>query len=261
MTRSTQPAPPSPATAPGRFAASLAASSGIHGGLLAAAVLAGAWWSVERALEPRPAQRVRSVVLAAPPALEAEPPETLVLAQPVPPEEEPVLVERGVLPGPPPDLFDTPALAEIAFVPPATWDELDWAVEERPADLPAADPAADPGADPGADPAEEPLPEELAQPVADEPAVATPVLVEAPPPRYPRLSVRAGEEGTVRCRIAIAPDGTVTSVTVETSSGFRRLDEAALAALRAWRFVPRSEDGVAVAAEIVHPVTFVLDAR
>lgn len=74
---------------------------------------------------------------------------------------------------------------------------------------------------------------------------------------YPAASQRNGEEGTVIVRVVIAPDGRVTGASIARSSGFARLDDAALRrALAKWRFVPAMDDGVAIEATRDVPVTF-----
>jgi len=109
----------------------------------------------------------------------------------------------------------------------------------------------------------EPRPARAEPPVvAAEPAAARveePVLIEAPSPVYPRGAIRRGEQGRCLCRLHIAPDGRVSRVQVLESTGHPRLDAAALEALGRWRFRPRTEDGVAVPAEIDHPVSFRLE--
>jgi protein TonB len=92
------------------------------------------------------------------------------------------------------------------------------------------------------------------------PAVVEPVPLEMPPPAYPRLARRAGEEGSVLCRLDLAPSGEVVAVEVLESSGSARLDEAARLALARWRFEPRRVDGRPVAAQVLHRVTFRLSS-
>jgi protein TonB len=72
-------------------------------------------------------------------------------------------------------------------------------------------------------------------------------------------SRRLGEEGRVMISALVSVEGLVKEAFVEVSSGFPRLDEAALAAVRAWRFVPAKRAGVTV--EIRHriPLRFELD--
>ena len=59
-----------------------------------------------------------------------------------------------------------------------------------------------------------------------------------PPPVYPRMSERLGEQGVVRLRVLVGTDGLPQQVELETSSGYDRLDRAALDAVKRWRFVP-----------------------
>lgn len=62
-------------------------------------------------------------------------------------------------------------------------------------------------------------------------------------PVYPPASRRAGEEGTGVYRVLVDADGRPMEVTVATSSGFPRLDEAALAAIKKWAFTPAMQAG------------------
>lgn len=57
-----------------------------------------------------------------------------------------------------------------------------------------------------------------------------------PTPGYPQLSRRLGEEGQVLVRVQVSADGKVLSVELKKSSGFERLDEAALKAVAKYRF-------------------------
>jgi len=65
-------------------------------------------------------------------------------------------------------------------------------------------------------------------------------------PVYPPASRRAGEEGTGVFRVLVDPNGRPQEVTVVTSSGFPRLDEAAVTAIRKWVFKPAMQAGQAV---------------
>ena len=86
-------------------------------------------------------------------------------------------------------------------------------------------------------------------------------LISGPRPNYPRASVRLGEEGTVVVRIHLAEDGAVSEVELAQSSGFRRLDESALEAVRRWRFRPATREGRAVPFRFEHAVEFSLRDR
>ena len=77
-------------------------------------------------------------------------------------------------------------------------------------------------------------------------------------PAYPERARRAGVEGVVGVRIALAPDGSVRQVELTQSSGSRLLDEAALAAARASTFAPASRNRTPVEAEAVANYRFEL---
>lgn len=79
---------------------------------------------------------------------------------------------------------------------------------------------------------------------------------EPPYPNYSRLN---HEEGVVLLRITINEMGSIGSVSVERSSGFARLDEAALKAIRQWRFAPAMRGSQAIATTTTVPVRFRLN--
>lgn len=62
-------------------------------------------------------------------------------------------------------------------------------------------------------------------------------------PKYPSRAVRSGHQGLVVVDLEIDPDGRATRVTVERSSGFPLLDNAAIAAARQARYHPALQDG------------------
>jgi len=65
---------------------------------------------------------------------------------------------------------------------------------------------------------------------------------------YPEDSAQDHESGSVRLGYDVEADGSISNVHLVKSSGFDRLDQAALACVRtAWRNVPAMQDGVAVA--------------
>lgn len=64
------------------------------------------------------------------------------------------------------------------------------------------------------------------------------------PAKYPAESLRAGEKGSVVLSMVVTADGSVRSVEVAQSSGFPRLDAAAMTAIRTCRFTPQLVDGV-----------------
>jgi len=79
------------------------------------------------------------------------------------------------------------------------------------------------------------------------------------PPTYPPLSRRMGEQGTVLVRALISSSGVAIRVETIQTSGYGRLDRAALEAVSRWRFVAAHVDGVAVEAWVTIPVRFELD--
>ena len=70
-------------------------------------------------------------------------------------------------------------------------------------------------------------------------------------PVYPERARRAGVEGVVGVRIALAADGSVRQVELTQSSGSRLLDDAALTAARASTFAPASRNRTPVESEAV----------
>jgi periplasmic protein TonB len=63
-------------------------------------------------------------------------------------------------------------------------------------------------------------------------------------PEYPPSSRRAGETGTVVLEVYVLENGRAGDVRVKTSSGFPKLDEAAVREVkRSWRLVPGTENG------------------
>lgn len=80
----------------------------------------------------------------------------------------------------------------------------------------------------------------------------------SPRPVYPLYSRRARETGVVLLRVLINEKGLPARVEIEQSSGFGRLDEAALLAMKGARFKPYAENGVALAVWAPAPIIFEL---
>lgn len=81
-----------------------------------------------------------------------------------------------------------------------------------------------------------------------------------PAPQYPSLSRRAGEEGKVVLRVMVEVSGLPSKVIVSTSSGYERLDKAAVASVSQWKFAPARRDQNPVPAWVLVPVVFSLKA-
>lgn len=80
-----------------------------------------------------------------------------------------------------------------------------------------------------------------------------------PPPAYPAVSRRRGEQGTVMLRVYVGADGGAQKVLVHASSGHERLDQAALDAVHQWRFVPARQGEQPVSAWVQVPIRFALE--
>lgn len=80
-----------------------------------------------------------------------------------------------------------------------------------------------------------------------------------PPPRYPSLSRRLGEQGLVLLHVEVTASGAASSVVLQTSSGSNRLDQAALEAVKKWQFVPAKRGEQSVSASVVVPVRFSIE--
>ena len=101
------------------------------------------------------------------------------------------------------------------------------------------------------------------------PAPPAPPKVELPsssasylnnaPPHYPAISRRMGEQGRVVVRALIDTNGTASQASIQTSSGYERLDQTALSTVQRWRYVPGKRGGVPEAMWFSIPLNFVLD--
>jgi protein TonB len=80
-----------------------------------------------------------------------------------------------------------------------------------------------------------------------------------PPPRYPMSARRNGEQGTVTLRVLVTREGLPANVSVQTTSGSTGLDQAAIEAVRGWRFAPARQGAQAVEAWVLVPIVFRLE--
>jgi protein TonB len=136
--------------------------------------------------------------------------------------------------------------------------------EPAPPISPAPEPNAPVVVAPPPQPAAPPSP--VAAPVDAAPAPARVELpssdaqyLKNPKPRYPPMSNRLGETGTVVVRVLIGTDGTAQKAEIQHSSGFARLDQAALAAVLGWRYVPGKRGGVPEAMWYTVPIKWGLE--
>lgn len=83
-------------------------------------------------------------------------------------------------------------------------------------------------------------------------------MIAGKPPRYPMDSRRKREQGTVVLSLTLGADGSVASIALAHSSGFESLDQAALVAVRKWRWEPTLRGGVPVMVKGIVEIPFVL---
>lgn len=93
--------------------------------------------------------------------------------------------------------------------------------------------------------------------IGSEPRFAAQGLAN-PAPRYPYMARRRGQEGRVILRVQVNAAGHAEAVSIWQSSGYRVLDDAALDAVRKWRFIPAHRAGKPVSGLVEVPVAFKL---
>lgn len=135
----------------------------------------------------------------------------------------------------------------------------------KPTTLPTAPPVEQPTtpATQANTPSAEPATKTSNSKPADTPAYQPPSFNAAylnnPAPNYPSVSRRLGEQGRVLLRVQVMEDGTAGSVELQAGSGFSRLDQAALEAVKKWRFTPAKRGEQAVSASVAVPVRFSIE--
>lgn len=65
-------------------------------------------------------------------------------------------------------------------------------------------------------------------------------------PKYPDLARERGEQGAIRLKLGINAKGLVENIEILSSTGFKLLDEAAIKAVKAAKFIPAQIEGEAV---------------
>ena len=178
---------------------------------------------------------------------------------PPPPRIEPPKPPPPRVPPPPPRAVTPPPPAIIAATPtPAAPPREEVFVPPAPPPLPRIDSPPPPPAPPAivAAPVAPPAPPPTPAPVT--PPSFNAAYLSNPRPAYPTMSRRLGEEGQVVLRVLVTEQGEAQRVEVRTSSGFERLDQAALAAVRVWRFVPAKQGDRALAGWVFVPLNFTL---
>lgn len=83
-------------------------------------------------------------------------------------------------------------------------------------------------------------------------------VLSARPPSYPIDARRRQEQGVVRLRLLVGPDGRVSDIEIASSSGSASLDRAALGAVKHWRWKPQVRNGSPVAVRGIVTIPFKL---
>jgi protein TonB len=222
----------------------------------------GALWALQSGLLRRTAEVVVPVAimteLITPPAPKVAPPPPPPPPPPAPKPPEPV---RQAAPRPRPQPAPPPAPRPVAVpnLPPAPAAPVGVVAPQPPAPpIPApvavapAPPAPPPPA-PSAPPAPAPAPPRVELPSSDAD------YLQNPKPVYPPISKRLGEQGKVVVRVLIGADGTAQDAQLKDSSGYDRLDRAAIETARKWRYVPGKRNGVPEAMWFNVPINFVIE--
>ena len=189
----------------------------------------------------------------------------------------PVVILSQLIEPPTPKIAPPPSTPPSPSVPPATQPlpkQIKKAVTKAPSvvvPLPVAitDPTPAPNAPTGSI-APQPSIAPTAAPVAagpvaapSSPAVQLPSsdadYLQNPRPPYPAISRRLNEQGKTTVRVLIGTDGQPQRAEISKSSGFARLDDAAMATVMRWRFVPGKRGGVAEAMWFNVPINWVLE--
>jgi len=209
-----------------------------------------ALWALHTGLLKRMAEVVVPVMMIS----QSEPP------PPPPPVVKPVEPPPPVTKTPPPVTQTPPPQQPVLAPPPSPPPVAPAAAAPEPAPVLAA--PATPTAPatvvntPAPAPAPAPAPPAAAAPAKVELPNSKADYLHNPPPDYPRMSVRLGEQGQVIVKVLIGADGVPQKAEVQTSSGFERLDKAALDAAMRWRYVPGKRGGVAETMWYLLPMTF-----
>lgn len=122
--------------------------------------------------------------------------------------------------------------------------------------VPGGIPDGSPDGVPGGVPREPDRPQVEPEPVYRlDPAMRPPIAVVRSAPAYPELARKLRREGIVILEAIIDKSGNVVDARVLTDPGFG-LSEAALAAVRTWRYQPATLDGRPVSVYLTVTVTF-----
>ncbi len=202
-------------------------------------------WAMQSGLLRRAVEVIVPVAILSeivtPPPPKVEPAPVPVVTPPVPPKPAPKKVQRTPPPAPRP----------VAVPSPAPEPQAPTGLEVQAPPPPVAAPVAPAPPAPAVAPAPAPAKLELPSSAAD--------YLRNPAPVYPPISKRLGEQGKVLVRVLIGPDGAPQQAQIKRSSGFDRLDRAAMDYVMKCRYVPGKVGGVPQAMWHEAPVNFILE--
>jgi protein TonB len=178
------------------------------------------------------------------------PPEPVVMSVSFITPPEPVKAPEPVPPAPPPPQPVLKPKPKPVIASTRTTPEPDAIVAPPPVDDPTPEAAAPVQAYSAA---AEPTP-----PGQPEPPRYDMSYLSNPQPGYPAMSKKMHEEGTVVLRVHVSAGGEALDVDVAKSSGSGRLDDAALRAVRKWKFVPSKRGDTPVDGIAMVPLVFSL---
>jgi len=196
--------------------------------------------------EPPPVTPPKPLPLA--PAIPHEPPPKKQ-QHPVQKKSEPREVAKPSIPTPAPP----PVLALPQPSPQAPVTEPSFTVPPR-------EEKAPPSASEVATVRPAPAPEAAPAPPKVTPPRSDAAYLQNPQPRYPMSARRRGEQGTVVLKVLVTAEGLAGSVSVQSSSGSPALDQAALDAVKNWKFVPARQGTQSVEGWHLVPIVFKLES-
>ena len=89
--------------------------------------------------------------------------------------------------------------------------------------------------------------------------IVPPKELRRPSVQYPPASQDDGDEGTVTLLLAVQTDGSISDIRIARSSGYQRLDAAAVRSLRQAKFQPATCHGKPIAVRIHQSFIFKID--
>jgi len=108
-------------------------------------------------------------------------------------------------------------------------------------------------------PVENPVKSAEPAPAPVAPPQASASQLNNPAPIYPPQSRRLREQGTVILEVLVKADGSLGDLRLKTSSGYTRLDDSAMHAVKNWHFIPAKRGGTAIDFWYELPIEFSLN--